>query len=400
MEVIKKKTVFKVFFFLAYLVLSFVFRKFIFVGSYKESILMVHLCFIAVYLITFNNDIMKHECYKKKLDISITTIVIALFPLFIYGIYEFIRDLYLPHNFLTTNYDTANLGFFVELLDFIFLYRAYGFDIGSLAIIDAGISLMSIVMVSQEDYSKREKSGKFENTVLNVARKLGKMYFKYRFFIVFLISICMAPQNYIFIRRLSYIIIAASLVYGLVSIYIYIKSIYEIEKYSKNKKLVLLVTLDNFDDNLLYEKNMLKQFFKYRLEKSLNNLSIETSRFVIARYELVRNRLINLKDYKDVSYLICYENKKINDLTIDTIKNFESEIEKIAKNSEKFAILEINDYNGKNHFTKIMKDKYKEDFKVNVAFETVLEDLLEKEENVYLKNSVENIINEIEQKMR
>ncbi len=391
MEKIKKKVFIKIAVFILYIIATFLFRNVIFSNSYNESILMIHLCLIATFLITLNNDVIKSLTYNKEM--SFWAIVISMSPIIIYFTYEALRDMYLPHNWLTTNYDLNRFGFFTEMLDFFYLFKAYRFDIVFLALID---SLLTLFFISVIDPDESNSFRKINGDVSFVLVKIGKLYLRYRFIIVFLMSICLAPQTYIYIRRVTYLIIAIFIIFSAIWLYICFKSIWEIKKSSKNKKLVLLVTLDNFDDNLLNEKNELNKLYKYRPSKSLNNMAIDSKRCIIARYELVRYNVINLDDYDDISYLVYYENKRINNLTFETVRNFDKKIEKISLENEEFVVVEINDYNDKNRFSEIMREKYKDNFRVNVSVENVLEELLEREKNKPLKDSIAQIIREIE----
>ncbi len=394
MENIKNKMFKKSLIFIAYLIIVYLFRQYIFKTNYTESMVILHFTIIASFLFTFINDVLRDFIYKDKMGVGFTKALIVLLinAFALYGIYLFVSNLYKPDNWVRYTYDNTLQGIWEELKDFVFLFKTYNLSFKRDLIIETVITavMMIFAIPSKLDYQDTKEINSFDY----ITRLIAKFYLKYSFFIILIVLICIKPNQYVYIATLTYFIIAIAVIVGIVNYVRYIKSIEEI-KNIKGKKLVLLVTLDNFEENMIVQKNVLNEFKKYRSNQSFNNMIIDSPKCCISRYEMLYYNYINTRQFEDIYYLIYVDNIQMRNIQKETIKRFKKCISDIKEGNEKVVIVGIDDYSEKNTLSKELKEEYRDDYRINVFPDEALEDLLEKEENTELKKSVEKLLDDI-----
>ena len=207
-------------------------------------------------------------------------------------------------------------------------------------------TIIGFILVS-EDTKKPKRAYIFES--------LSKVLIKYSFPIAFFIYISSISSKYYYIKLLKefgIFIILMLVIYLIIKYIIILKRCREKNKTKIGKEnLIILVSSNNTEVELTDAfRNPLNMFKKFSTTKAPSDLMIEGSKYTFVNYTAVRNKLLDIKKFKNIAYLFIL-NKEIYTNKKTALEEF---IQKVEEDNQKFIIYEPKFF-GKDIQTKLGK---------------------------------------------
>ena len=207
-------------------------------------------------------------------------------------------------------------------------------------------TIIGFILVS-EDTKKPKRAYIFES--------LSKVLIKYSFPIAFFIYISSISSKYYYIKLLKefgIFIILMLVIYLIIKYIIILKRCREKNKTKIGKEnLIILVSSNNTEVELTDAfRNPLNMFKKFSTTKAPSDLMIEGSKYTFVNYTAVRNKLLDIKKFKNIAYLFIL-NKEIYTDKKTALEEF---IQKVEEDNQKFIIYEPKFF-GKDIQTKLGK---------------------------------------------
>ena len=207
-------------------------------------------------------------------------------------------------------------------------------------------TIIGFILVS-EDTKKPKRAYIFES--------LSKVLIKYSFPIAFFIYISSISSKYYYIKLLKefgIFIILMLVIYLIIKYIIILKRCREKNKTKIGKEnLIILVSSNNIEVELTDAfRNPLNMFKKFSTTKAPSDLMIEGSKYTFVNYTAVRNKLLDIKKFKNIAYLFIL-NKEIYTNKKTALEEF---IQKVEEDNQKFIIYEPKFF-GKDIQTKLGK---------------------------------------------
>lgn len=207
-------------------------------------------------------------------------------------------------------------------------------------------TIIGFILVS-EDTKKPKRAYIFES--------LSKVLIKYSFPIAFFIYISSISSKYYYIKLLKefgIFIILMLVIYLIIKYIIILKRCREKNKTKIGKEnLIILVSSNNIEVELTDTfRNPLNMFKKFSTTKAPSDLMIEGSKYTFVNYTAVRNKLLDIKKFKNIAYLFIL-NKEIYTNKKTALEEF---IQKVEEDNQKFIIYEPKFF-GKDIQTKLGK---------------------------------------------
>lgn len=369
-------TIFGIFFIWVYLLRNVILNTY-----YESSRILIYLSFIMGFILLPKADIIKRSIYNKKYIKAI--IINVIYGIFVILMYLLLKNIYTPEfkTWELTLYRLEDITVYLrEFLDYIYLLMTSEIPVINIVIIDILLGILTII-----------GSKILENKKSYLLEKVIKKYYKYYYFIIFVISILLISKEYKYPREISYIL-EATIIIGLIGyLYLYILSKKNLNKNTNKERLIVLYTIDNFEFNFINQISKgLIDFSNYKQEKRINILETKAEDFTVVTQDLIRNNLIDIKQYKNVTYYIKLLASNVENLSKKTLENLRHKIEELQKSNKNFIIVGIEDKESK--FLKYLKDKYKQDYKANIVTKEVIEQILEIEKNEKLNIKIRQLL--------
>ena len=369
-------TIFGIFFIWVYLLRNVILNTY-----YESSRILIYLSFIMGFILLPKADIIKRSIYNKKYIKAI--IINVIYGIFVILMYLLLKNIYTPEfkTWELTLYRLEDITVYLrEFLDYIYLLMTSEIPVINIVIIDILLGILTII-----------GSKILENKKSYLLEKVIKKYYKYYYFIIFVISILLISKEYKYPREISYIL-EATIIIGLIGyLYLYILSKKNLNKNTNKERLIVLYTIDNFEFNFINQISKgLIDFSNYKQEKRINILETKAEDFTVVTQDLIRNNLIDIKQYKNVTYYIKLLASNVENLSKKTLENLRYKIEELQKSNKNFIIVGIEDKESK--FLKYLKDKYKQDYKANIVTKEVIEQILEIEKNEKLNIKIRQLL--------
>ena len=369
-------TIFGIFFIWVYLLRNVILNTY-----YESSRILIYLSFIMGFILLPKADIIKRSIYNKKYIKAI--IINVIYGIFVILMYLLLKNIYTPEfkTWELTLYRLEDITVYLrEFLDYIYLLMTSEIPVINIVIIDILLGILTII-----------GSKILENKKSYLLEKVIKKYYKYYYFIIFVISILLISKEYKYPREISYIL-EATIIIGLIGyLYLYILSKKNLNKNTNKERLIVLYTIDNFEFNFINQISKgLIDFLNYKQEKRINILETKAEDFTVVTQDLIRNNLIDIKQYKNVTYYIKLLASNVENLSKKTLENLRYKIEELQKSNKNFIIVGIEDKESK--FLKYLKDKYKQDYKANIVTKEVIEQILEIEKNEKLNIKIRQLL--------
>lgn len=369
-------TIFGIFFIWVYLLRNVILNTY-----YESSRILIYLSFIMGFILLPKADIIKRSIYNKKYIKAI--IINVIYGIFVILMYLLLKNIYTPEfkTWELTLYRLEDITVYLrEFLDYIYLLMTSEIPVINIVIIDILLGILTII-----------GSKILENKKNYLLEKVIKKYYKYYYFIIFVISILLISKEYKYPREISYIL-EAIIIIGLIGyLYLYILSKKNLNKNTNKERLIVLYTIDNFEFNFINQISKgLIDFSNYKQEKRINILETKAEDFTVVTQDLIRNNLIDIKQYKNVTYYIKLLASNVENLSKKTLENLRHKIEELQKSNKNFIIVGIEDKESK--FLKYLKDKYKQDYKANIVTKEVIEQILEIEKNEKLNIKIRQLL--------
>lgn len=369
-------TIFGIFFIWVYLLRNVILNTY-----YESSRILIYLSFIMGFILLPKADIIKRSIYNKKYIKAI--IINVIYGIFVILMYLLLKNIYTPEfkTWELTLYRLEDITVYLrEFLDYIYLLMTSEIPVINIVIIDILLGILTII-----------GSKILENKKSYLLEKVIKKYYKYYYFIIFVISILLISKEYKYPREISYIL-EATIIIGLIGyLYLYILSKKNLNKNTNKERLIVLYTIDNFEFNFINQISKgLIDFSNYKQEKRINILETKAEDFTVVTQDLIRNNLIDIKQYKNVTYYIKLLASNVENLSKETLENLRHKIEELQKSNKNFIIVGIEDKESK--FLKYLKDKYKQDYKANIVTKEVIEQILEIEKNEKLNIKIRQLL--------
>ena len=369
-------TIFGIFFIWVYLLRNVILNTY-----YESSRILIYLSFIMGFILLPKADIIKRSIYNKKYIKAI--IINVIYGIFVILMYLLLKNIYTPEfkTWELTLYRLEDITVYLrEFLDYIYLLMTSEIPVINIVIIDIVLGILTII-----------GSKILENKKSYLLEKVIKKYYKYYYFIIFVISILLISKEYKYPREISYIL-EATIIIGLIGyLYLYILSKKNLNKNTNKERLIVLYTIDNFEFNFINQISKgLIDFSNYKQEKRINILETKAEDFTVVTQDLIRNNLIDIKQYKNVTYYIKLLASNVENLSKKTLENLRHKIEELQKSNKNFIIVGIEDKESK--FLKYLKDKYKQDYKANIVTKEVIEQILEIEKNEKLNIKIRQLL--------
>lgn len=369
-------TIFGIFFIWVYLLRNVILNTY-----YESSRILIYLSFIMGFILLPKADIIKRSIYNKKYIKAI--IINVIYGIFVILMYLLLKNIYTPEfkTWELTLYRLEDITVYLrEFLDYIYLLMTSEIPVINIVIIDILLGILTII-----------GSKILENKKSYLLEKVIKKYYKYYYFIIFVISILLISKEYKYPREISYIL-EATIIIGLIGyLYLYILSKKNLNKNTNKERLIVLYTIDNFEFNFINQISKgLIDFSNYKQEKRINILETKAEDFTVVTQDLIRNNLIDIKQYKNVTYYIKLLASNVENLSKKTLENLRHKIEELQKSNKNFIIVGIEDKESR--FLKYLKDKYKQDYKANIVTKEVIEQILEIEKNEKLNIKIRQLL--------
>lgn len=207
-------------------------------------------------------------------------------------------------------------------------------------------TIIGFILVSED--TKKPKSA-------YICESLSKVLIKYSFPIAFFIYISSISSKYYYIKLLKefgIFIILMLVIYLIIKYIIILKRCREKNKTKIGKEnLIILVSSNNTEVELTDAfRNPLNMFKKFSTTKAPSDLMIEGSKYTFVNYTAVRNKLLDIKKFKNIAYLFIL-NKEIYTNKKTALEEF---IQKVEEDNQKFIIYEPKFF-GKDIQTKLGK---------------------------------------------
>lgn len=369
-------TIFAIFFVWVYLLRNVILNTY-----YESSRILVYLSFIMGFILLPKAQIVKRCIYKKKYASAATINII--YGVIVILLYLLLKNIYTPEfkTWELTLYRLEDITVYLrEFLDYIYLLMTAEIPVTNIIVIDIILGILTIIGAK---VLEKKKSYLLEKTI--------KKYYKYYYFIIFVISILLISKEYKYPREISYIL-EAVIVIGLIGyLYLYIISKKNLNKNTNKERLIVLYTIDNFEFNFINQfSKELMEFSSYKQEKQINILESKAKDFTATTQDLIRNHLIDIKQYKNVTYYIKLSASKVENLSEETLDKLKENIAELQKNKENFIIVGIEDK--ESEFLKYLKNEYKQDYKANMVTKEVIEQILEIEEDEKLNKKIRQLL--------
>ena len=234
--------------------------------------------------------------------------------------------------------------------DSITFLRTYtdALDVDALATREVffALSILCFIVISENTKSP-QRAYIFES--------LSKLFIKYSFPLTFFIYISSISSKYYYIKLLKefgIFIILILVIYLIIKYIIILKRCREKNKTKIGKEnLIVLVSSNNIELELTDTLgNPLNMFRKFNTTKVPTDLMIEGSKYTFVNYTAVRNKLLDIKKFKNIAYLFIL-NKEIYTDKKTALEKF---IQKVEEDNQKFIIYEPKFF-GKDIQTKLGK---------------------------------------------
>ena len=326
-------TIFGIFFIWVYLLRNVILNTY-----YESSRILIYLSFIMGFILLPKADIIKRSIYNKKYIKAI--IINVIYGIFVILMYLLLKNIYTPEfkTWELTLYRLEDITVYLrEFLDYIYLLMTSEIPVINIVIIDILLGILTII-----------GSKILENKKSYLLEKVIKKYYKYYYFIIFVISILLISKEYKYPREISYIL-EATIIIGLIGyLYLYILSKKNLNKNTNKERLIVLYTIDNFEFNFINQISKgLIDFSNYKQEKRINILETKAEDFTVVTQDLIRNNLIDIKQYKNVTYYIKLLASNVENLSKKTLENLRHKIEELQKSNKNFIIVGIEDKESK-----------------------------------------------------
>lgn len=369
-------TIFGVFFIWIYFLRGIVLDN----GSESSSIL-VYLSFFMGFILLPKAEIIKNKIYKKEYKKAV--ILNIVYDLAVIIVYIICKQIYTPEygSWEFTVYNPKEfLDYLGEFLDYLYLPMTSEIPLIKIVVIDMLLGEISIIL-SKVLINKRSY----------LLEKVIKKYFQYNYFITVIISIMSISKEYRYPREISYISEAIILIGLIVYMILYLISRKYLGKNANKDKLIVLLTKENFEFNFINQfPKGLYEFSSYKKDRKINILESKAEEFTVITEDLVRNNLVNLKEYTNVTYYIKLYASKVENLSEETVNNFKKKIEELQKKKQSFIIVGIE--NQRSELLEYLKDKYKQDYKSNMVTKDVVDLILEMKKDEKLNNKIKQLL--------
>ncbi len=305
-------------------------------------------------------------------------------------------------------YDINKLENDFSFKSFIFLPQRYS-NI-HLELITGCDLLISIILISLK--LARDEIVECKNKILSGRRavkaylleQIVRFYCKYNFPIIFTINLLMIPKKYVVAEKWVNFGIIFFIVSQLILALRIIRSLSACFERDKSKigkdKLIIVLTMHNYKFSFRNDfKKCVSKVCNIHTKDIFNDLAIYSKDYTMVSYEAIRNNLIDINKYKNISYFIVLKEGWLNRYTEGfRWKEFYNKVEQISEKTENYVI--YSRINNIRHIklAKEIKDRHEYKMVINPSIEKLITTFEQNKRDIELKTKVRRILNYIEEK--
>ena len=359
----------------------------------SNTLSRMHIVFIFLFtiIITLKYDLIKDKIeIKSKFKYAFCVAYIILFFTVINAIYSFLPNILNTQNWYLTEYNNSE----EMVLDFIFLPKYYNtLNIMKITIYE---SIFSIVFILLSYIKEKIQCGK----IAYVIEQILKLFNKFTFIILFFICIYTVPSKFLSVRTVKQIGIGLLFIISLLFIvknYLTLKGCTKHNKHKYGKEnLVIVLTTYNYKFKL-HDKfiNPLIIFNKFDNQNLVKSLLVDGKKYSFVSYEAIRHKLIDIKKYKNIAYLIDLRQDVTKVLSDEEEIEIEKIINSIIKENKNFIV----HYKSKaiipSKLVEKLKKEYPFRFKEQLDLKNILDMVVMKENADRLKSNSKKLLDYI-----
>lgn len=359
----------------------------------KNALSKMHIAFIFLFviIITFKYDLIKNKIESKsKFKYAFCVAYIILFFTVINAIYSFLPNFLNIQNWYLTEYTNSEEMF----LDFIFLPKYYNtLNVKKITIYE---SIFSIGFILLSYLKEKIQCGK----TAYIIEQILKLFSKFTFVILFFISIYTVPNKFLTVRTVKYVGTGIAFIVSLLFIlknYLALKGCTKHNKHKYGKEnLVIVLTTYNYKFKL-HDKfiNPLIIFNKFDNQNLVKSLLVDGKKYSFVSYDAIRHKLIDIKKYKNIAYLIDLRQDVTKVLSDEEEIEIEKIINSIIKENKNFIV----HYKSKaiipSKLVERLKKEYPFRFKEQLDLKNILDMVVMKENADRLKSNSKKLLDYI-----